>query len=164
MSEELKFRPFAKTKGFIIEDGTKKGFGSLIPLGKKDQAGNKFQLKVTNPKGIPTTVLREKMLDMYKRGVINEAQKKFYDSVPAKARVGQKSVRVKNIAEGKKLAAKLSKMFRGGGAAQELPIQVQQGPELVNPKRKLYKKKEYSKGGLSTKKYANAVTIVNNLR
>ena len=37
-------------------------------------------------------------------------------------------------------------------------------PELVNPKRKLYKKKKYSKGGLSTKKYANAITIVNNLR
>jgi hypothetical protein len=153
MSEELKFRQFAKTKGFIIEDGTKKGFGSLIPLSKKDQAGNKYQLKITNPKGIPTSVLREKMIDMYKRGVINEEQKKYYDKVPVKARVGQKSVRVKSVAEGKKLAKKLSKMFKVGGGS-DFPIKLQQGPDLVKK----------NKGGLSTKKYANAVTMVNNLR
>ena len=40
MSEELKFRQFAKTKGFIIEDGTKKGLNidllSISQITKQD--------------------------------------------------------------------------------------------------------------------------------
>ena len=105
MSEELKFRQFGKTKGFIIEDGTKKGFGSLIPLPNKDQAGNKYQLKINDPKGIPTSILNEKQDKLLKKGVINEAQRKFVDKVDRK---GSKSIRVESIAEGKKLAKKIA--------------------------------------------------------
>ena len=132
MSEELKFRQFGKTKGIIIEDGTKKGFGSLIPLPNKDQAGNKYQLKVNNPKGIPTSVLNEKQNELLKKGVINKAQRKFVDKVDRK---GSKSIRVKNVAEGKKLANKLSKMFKVGGGS-DFPIKVQQGPDVVKDKNK----------------------------
>jgi hypothetical protein len=136
MSEELKFRQFGKTKGIIIEDGTKKGFGSLIPLPNKDQAGNKYQLKVNNPKGIPTSVLNEKQNELLKKGVINKAQRKFVDKVDRK---GSKSIRVKNVAEGKKLANKLSKMFKVGGGS-DFPIKLQQGPDLIRKNKSKTKK------------------------
>tara|TARA_Y100000593_G_scaffold80097_1_gene149369 strand:- start:833 stop:1294 length:462 start_codon:yes stop_codon:yes gene_type:complete len=151
---ELEFKKFGK--GLVINDGSKKGFGSIKPLANKDQAGNKYQLKVNNPKGIPTSILNEKQDKLLKKGVISETQRKFVSKLESK---GLKNTKVKSIAEAKKLAKKIFRMFRGGGAGQELPIEIQQGPRLVN-----LKKKKYSKGGLSTKKYANAVTMVNNLR
>ena len=85
---------------------------------------------------------------MYKRGVINEEQKKYYDKVPVKARVGQKSVRVKNVAEGKKLAKKLSKMFKVGGGS-DFPIKVQQGPDVVVRREPVVKdKNKFNSGGI----------------
>ena len=122
---ELEFKKFGK--GLVINDGSKKGFGSIKPLANKDQKGNKFELKVNS--GIPKEMLNDPK------------------------NLGVKTKRVKSIAEGKKLAKKLSKMFKVGGGS-DFPIKLQQGPDLVKK----------SKGGLSTKKYANAVTMVNNLR
>ena len=152
MSEKLKFRQFGKTKGIIIEDGTKKGFGNIQPLGKTDQAGDKFRLKVNDPKGIPLSILDEKKDKLFKQGIINKIQRDRTEKVNQKARKTS-SINVKSIAEGKKLAKKLAKMFKVGGGS-DFPIKLQQGPDLVKK----------NKGGLSTKKYANAVTMVNNLR
>ena len=102
---ELEFKKFGK--GIVINDASKKGFGSIKPLANKDQKGNKFQLKVNS--GIP-----KEMLNNPKN-------------------VGVKTKRVKSITEGKKVANKIFKI--GGGS--DLPIKIQQGPDIVIDKKKM---------------------------
>jgi len=99
---ELEFKKFGK--GIVINDASKKGFGSIKPLTNKDQKGNKFQLKVNS--GIPKEMLNDPK------------------------NIGVKTKRVKTISEGKKLANKISKMFKVGGSS-DFPIKLQQGPDLI---------------------------------
>lgn len=77
---ELEFKKFGK--GIVINDASKKGFGSIKPLTNKDQKGNKFQLKVNS--GIPKEMLNDPK------------------------NIGVKTKRVKTISEAKKLANKIA--------------------------------------------------------
>mgnify|MGYP003113549937 FL=1 len=101
---ELEFKKFGK--GIIINDGSKKGFGSIKPLTNTDQKGNKFQVKINS--GIPKEMLNDPK------------------------NVGVKTKRVKSITEGKKVANKIFKI--GGGS--DLPIKLEQGPDVVKDKNK----------------------------
>tara|TARA_A100001515_G_C4491467_1_gene183479 strand:- start:44 stop:409 length:366 start_codon:yes stop_codon:yes gene_type:complete len=119
---ELEFKKFGK--GLVINDGSKKGFGSIKPLANKDQKGNKFELKVNS--GIPKEMLNDPK------------------------NLGVKTKRVKSISEAKNLANKIAVGVLTGRRAKRTV----RGD--ITKKMKV--------GGLSTKKYANAVTMVNNLR
>ena len=91
MESELKFKKFGK--GLLIDDGSKKGFGSIKPLANKDQKGNKFELKVNS--GIP-----EKMLNDPKN-------------------LGVKTKRVKTISEAKEVANNIFKKDEGLSPVQK---------------------------------------------
>ena len=84
---------------------------------------------------------------LFKEGIINKTQRDRTEKVSQKARKTN-TIGVKSIAEGKKLANKLSKMFKVGGGS-DFPIKVQQGPDVVVRREPVVKdKNKFNSGGI----------------
>jgi len=127
---ELEFKKIGKGKnaGFAIKDKDGKGFGSIKNRTSADKLGNKVELRTNKP--IPLSIRKQIQKEIIKKGVLTEGQIKL-------AKKNEKNpvhkMFVKNVAEAKKLAAKILKV--GGGSRNGPITQIQE--KLLIRKKKL---------------------------